>query len=620
MYANLGEYIRLLEKEGELVRIGAFVDPVEEMAETADRMAKSPGGGKALLFENTGTRFAVAINLFGSDRRMALALGERSLDGITQRIERLISAAASPKGSLMEKINALPLVANAAKWFPKRSGSRGECQQVIFTGKEAHLDMLPILKCWPADGGRFVTLPIVNTIHPTTGVSNAGMYRMQVMGDHSTGMHWHIHKTGAKHYEAYRRAGRRMPVSVCLGGDPAYTYAATAPVPDGIDEYLLAGFLRGKPVRLVKSVTNDIYVPSDCDFVIEGYVDPLQEKVTEGPFGDHTGFYSLEDLYPIFHVTAITHRREAIYPATVVGIPPQEDHYIAKATERIFLAPLRMVMQPELEDLYMPSAGVTHNLAIISLEVRYPGHARQAAASLWGAGQMMFNKFLLIAPAGTDIRDRAAMSALIRNMEPGKAVIAGQGVLDVLDHAAATTGCGGKLALDLTDDRAGEIPPLDIPADMVPEGGFSAWNTDHYAQWGVVVLYAEPGADVDASRFVARNCPQAKIAAIFDPCAEQMNAEELLWLGTGNADASRDVTVCDGTLVIDARTKLPGRADYPARFPNVVASSEQIINTVDSRWEEYGIGKFIESPSKRYRKLLHSDTARIGQTHCSEKE
>lgn len=609
MYKSLREYISALEKEGELLRIQTFVDPVEEMAEIADRVVKD--GGKALLFENTGTSFPVAMNLFGSERRMALALGADSLENLTARIEGLLAAAVSPKGSMAEKINALPLLADAARWFPKRVGKRGECQQVILSGKDASLAALPILKCWPKDGGRFITLPIVNTIDPAAGVPNAGMYRMQVFGERTAGLHWHIHKTGAKHYEAYRKAGQRMPVSVCLGGDPAYAYSAIAPVPDGIDEYLLAGFLRGKPVRLVKSVTNDIYVPADCDFVIEGYVDPAEEKALEGPFGDHTGFYSLEDLYPVLHVTAITHRRDAIFPATIVGIPPQEDRYIAEATERIFLAPLRMAMQPDLEDMYMPPAGVAHNLAIISLGVRYAGHARQAVSAMWGAGQMMFNKFMLVTPAGTDIRDRASLAALIRGMEPEQAAIRGEGVLDVLDHTAATTGYGGKLALDLTLAADRQAPPFEIPADIVPEGGISLWNTEFYSEWGIVVLYAEPETEVDAARFVERNCPQARIAALFDTAARGLDGSELVWLGTGNADASRDVIIHAGTLIIDARTKLPGKEGYPSRFPNVVTSSVETIKKVDSRWEEYGIGEPLDSPSRRYRKLLKSEEAAI---------
>ena len=267
MHRSLSDYISLLEREGELVRIAAPVSPMEEIAEITDRVSKTPGGGKALLFENTGTEFPVLTNMFGSARRMALALGVGSLGELSERVDGLLRQAMAPRPSFADKLRALPLLAGMSRWFPRTVSGRGECQQVVRTGAEASLAALPILKCWPADGGRFVTLPMVNTVDPQTGVRNVGMYRMQLFDDRTTGMHWHIHKTGARHYDAWKRSGRRMPVSVALGGDPAYTYAATAPMPDNMDEYLLAGFLRRRPVKLVKCVTNDIYVPADCDFV-----------------------------------------------------------------------------------------------------------------------------------------------------------------------------------------------------------------------------------------------------------------------------------------------------------------------------------------------------------------
>ena len=386
-YNNLREFIERLEREGELVRVAAEVSPVEEIAELTDRMAKQPGGGKAILFERTGTDFPVVTNLMGSERRMALALGVESLDGLTRRIDALLHEVTTPKATLWEKLRMLPLLGEMARWMPRSRRGRGPCQEVVLRGEAARLSLLPVLKCWPEDGGRFVTLPMVHTLDPDTGVRNVGMYRMQVFDDRTTGMHWHVHKTGARHYDGYRRQGRRMPVAVALGGDPVYAYAATAPMPDNMDEYLLAGFLRRRPVELVRCLTCGIEVPADCDFVIEGYVDPAEEKTVEGPFGDHTGFYSLEDRYPRFHVTAITHRRDAVYPATVVGVPPEEDAYIAEATERIFLAPIRLAVQPEVRDLWMPTAGTAHNLAVVAIERRYEGQAHKVAQSLWGRGR-----------------------------------------------------------------------------------------------------------------------------------------------------------------------------------------------------------------------------------------
>ena len=452
MYRSLRDYIVELERRGELLRVAAKVSPRFEIAEITDRMAKSEGGGKALLFEDTGTEFPVITNMMGSDSRMALALGVERLDDIADRITALLGEALTPKGSLMDKLRALPLLAEMSRWFPQQVSGRGACQHTVYRDAEVDLCRLPMLQSWECDGGAFVTLPMVHTVDPDTGVRNVGMYRMQRFDAHTTGMHWHIHKTGARHYDAYKRAGRRMPVVVTLGGDPVYTYAATAPMPDNMDEYLLAGFLRRRPVRLVKALTCDIYIPEDCDFVIEGYVDPSEEKVVEGDFGDHTGFYSLKDLYPRFHVTALTHRRDAVYPATVVGVPPEEDAYIAKATEKIFLAPIRLAVQPEVEDLWMPTAGTAHNLAVVSIDKRYCGQAHKVAQALWGAGQMMFNKYLVITSAETPIRSFGALAALLRRCDLRQCMIRSEGILDVLDHATATCGFGGKVSYTCTKE------------------------------------------------------------------------------------------------------------------------------------------------------------------------
>lgn len=610
MYKNLDDYINLLEREGELVRISAPVDPVLEISEITDRMAKSPGGGKALLFENTGTGFPVLTNMFGSDRRMSLALGAGSLDEVRERIASLFGNMLSPKETIGDKARLVPVLGEASGWLPKKSRGKAPCQQVVLKGAAADLEALPILKCWPWDGGRFVTLPLVNTVDPDSGVRNVGMYRMQVTGPRTTGMHWHIHKTGAKHYEAYKRRGERMPVSVCLGGDPAYTYAATAPMPEGMDEYLLAGFLRRKAVRLVKCITNDIRVPADSDFVIEGYVDPAEEKFPEGPFGDHTGFYSLEDYYPSFHVTAITHRRGAVYPATIVGIPPQEDFYIGKATEKIFLEPIRLALQPEIEDLYMPAPGVAHNLAMVSIRESYPGQAFKVAASMWGAGQMMFNKALIVAPAGTDLRDTAAVARLLRNADLSQDVMLSRGVLDVLDHATATPGVGGKIALDLTASRPDR--EISIPSSLqLPEWAVSA-DMSLAAEWGIIVLWCKTGGEIDLKEF-ARDNMLAEINYIVavDAAAAGLSPAELLWFAAGNTDPGRDIEVTDGVMYIDARSKTPPREGWPARWPSVVTSSAATIALVDSRWAEYGLGESIPSPSLKYRELLFGEGAEV---------
>ena len=615
MYNNLQQYIDRLEREGELVRVKTPVSTRFEIAEITDRMVKTEGGGKALLFENTGTEFPVITNMMGSSRRMAMALGVERLDDIAERINSLLGEALSPKGSLWEKMRMLPLLADVAKWFPQSVSGRGECQQVVWQGDDVDLERLPMLHSWECDGGAFVTLPMVNTVDPETGLRNVGMYRMQRFDKRTTGMHWHMHKTGARHYDAYKRLGHKMPVVVTLGGDPAYTYAATAPMPDNMDEYLLAGFLRQKPVKLVKALTCDIRIPADCDFVIEGYVDPAEPKAVEGDFGDHTGFYSLKDLYPRFHVTCITHRRGAIYPATVVGVPPQEDAYIAEATEKIFLAPIRLAVQPEVRDLWMPIEGTAHNLAVVSIDKRYVGQSHKVAQSLWGAGQMMFNKYMVVASAEHDIRSFVTLGCLLRRADLKRNIIRSEGVLDVLDHATATCGFGGKLAVDLTDvDINSAVEPIAEPRMAEPCGGVALFDTRFVEEYGLLLLFAAENRPekVDVVEYLSKNnIVGMKYIALFDyQAAGTMTANDLLWLAMANSDSRRDVELlAGGELLLDARSKHPGVGDNPARFPNVVMSATDTIRLVDERWAEYGLGEKIESPSRRYRKLWLSNKA-----------
>ena len=602
-----------MEAAGELQRITTPVSTRFEITEITDRISKSEGGGKALLFENTGTEYPVLMNMMGSDRRIAMALGVESLDDIARRIDDLLKGAMSPKNTFIDKLRVLPLLKDVAKWFPRKQSGHGECQQIIIEGEDVDLTKLPILTSWGYDGGPFVTLPMVCTVDPDTGIPNIGMYRMQIFDKRTTGMHWHRHKTGARHYDAYKRRGERMPVSVALGGDPAYIYSATAPMPDNMDEMLLAGMLRQKSVKMVKSITNDIWVPADCDFVIEGYVDPSEELVVEGPFGDHTGFYSLSDLYPRLHVTAITSRRDAIYPATIVGVPPMEDAYIAKATETIFLAPIRLAIQPEVRDLFMPIEGTAHNIAVVSIAKRYMGQPQKVAQGLWGAGQMMFNKYLVITPESTEIRSRKDMFALLRHFDPERHMIHSEGILDVLDHSSPTTGYGSKLAIDLTDiDPNSEPKALKKPRMAQPAGGVELFNTELFDELGLVVLYAEREwrEKIDVAEYLDKNGIEARFVALFDHgAAGSMSANDLLWIAAANTDPKRDISVHNGTLIIDARSKRPGYGTNPRRFPNAVTSLPEVIHLVDERWAEYGLGELIESPSRRYRKLWLSDSA-----------
>lgn len=611
---RLREFITKLEASGELQRISCEVDPRFEITEITDRISKMEGGGKALLFERVrGSEYPVLMNMMGSDRRMAMALGVDNLDDISKRIDKLLKDAMSPKNSLMDKLRMLPLLKDVSKWFPRKVSGRGECQEVVWQGDEVDLRKLPILTSWPYDGGPFITLPMVCTLDPDTGIPNMGMYRMQIFDSKTTGMHWHRHKTGARHYDGYKRLGRRMPVSVAIGGDPTYIYSATAPMPDNMDEMLLAGMLRQKPVKLVKCLTNDIYVPADCDFVLEGYVDPAEELTVEGPFGDHTGFYSLSDLYPKFHVEAITMRRDAVYPATIVGVPPMEDAYIAKATERIFLAPIRLAVQPEVRDLYMPMEGTAHNIAIVSIAKRYLGQPQKVAQGLWGAGQMMFNKYLVITPEDTNIRSREDMFRLLSHFDPKRHLIHSEGILDVLDHSAPERGYGAKLAIDLTDIDPSTTPlRFREPRRANPCGGIELFNTELFEELGLVILYAEREwrERVDVKEYLDKNGFEARFAVVFDRgAAGSMTLSDLLWIAAANTDPKRDIEIHNSTLIIDARSKRPGYGSNPERFPNAVTSLPETIHHVDERWEEYNIGKMIESPSRRYRKLWLSNSA-----------
>ena len=360
-YKSLQDFVDALERAGELVRVKEFVDPKLEITEIADRYIKSDK--PALLFENTGTGFPLLINSMGSYKRMCMALGVDHLDAIGDDIAGLFKKLTSPKQGLLDKVMMLPELGKVASWMPKELKGKGACQEVIINDPD--LTKLPVMTCWPADGGPFITLPVIHTVDPENGIRNVGMYRMQVFGPKLTGMHWHKHKVSAGHFNKYKQLGKRMPVSVVLGGDPVYTYCATAPLPPNVEEYLLAGFIRKRKVELVKCITNDLYVPADADFVLEGYVNPEEDFIFEGPFGDHTGYYSLADYYPKFHITCITHKKNAIYPSTIVGIPPQEDAWIGKATERIFLTPIKLTMLPEVEDMELPIEGV-FQLASIS--------------------------------------------------------------------------------------------------------------------------------------------------------------------------------------------------------------------------------------------------------------
>ncbi|MGQ0639894.1 MAG: menaquinone biosynthesis decarboxylase [Gemmatimonadaceae bacterium] len=451
---SLQDFIAALGAAGELHRVQHPVAARLELCEIADRVMKMPGGGKALLFEHVllddGRRspYPVAINLFGSNRRMAMALGVAQLDDVGARITELIQPHV-PDG-LLAKLQLLPKLLEVAKFPPRRTSAAPPCQDIVWRGSDIDLAKLPIITCWPEDGGPYVTLTMVCSRDPKRGIRNVGMYRVQVLGRDSVAMHWQRHKVGAAHWREMAERGERMPVNIVVGSDPASVYSASAPLPPNVDEFLFAGFLRKSPVRLAKALTNDLDVPADAEIVIEGVIDPREPLVTEGPFGDHTGFYSEADLYPRVQVTAITMRSNPVYATTIVGQPPMEDYYLGHATERIFL-PLLKLTVPEIVDYHMPAAGIFHNLVFVSIDKQYPGQAYKVMNALWGAGLMSLAKVLVVLDKDVNVCDpEEAWWVALNHLDPERDARFSMGPIDVLDHSSRSFTYGSKLGLDAT--------------------------------------------------------------------------------------------------------------------------------------------------------------------------
>ena len=451
MYADLNDFLSDLDKRKLLARIKEPVSPDLEIAAVTDRTSKMAGGGPALLFEQpAGFNMPVASNVFGSLERMCLALGVKSLDELAIEINQLMTPQ-MPEG-IMDALKMLPMVGRLRDLMPK-TVKDAPCQEIV--RRDGTLDELPILKCWPEDGGRFITLPLVFTRDPETGMRNIGTYRMQVFDGRTTGMHWQRHKGGAQHYRVAERLGRRLEVAVALSPEPVLTYCATAPMPEGLDELILGGFLAKRRIELVKCVSVDLEVPASSHIVLEGYVEP-GERRREGPFGDHTGFYSQPDDYPVFHLTCVTQRRKPTYLTTVVGVPPMEDFYLGMASERIFL-PLIQKTHPEIVDMHFPAEGIFHNLVIISIDKRYPGHARKIMSAVWGLGQLMFSKTVIIVDKDVDVHDLREVAWIVgTHMDPSRDVQMTKGPLDDLDDSCDLPAYGGKMGIDATRKWASE--------------------------------------------------------------------------------------------------------------------------------------------------------------------
>ena len=457
-FTDLRDFVAHLEQRGRLHRVTAEVSRDLEITEIVDRVSKTRGAGNvALLFERVaGFDMPVLVNAFGAEDRMALALGVARLDELGERVAKLVDA--RMPGGFADKLRKLGSLIDVARAAP-RSVAQAPCQEVVETAAPS-LAGLPVLTCWPDDGGRYITLPAVFTRDPITGARNVGMYRLQVFDDRTLGMHWQTHKGGAEHQH---RATTRMPVAIALGGDPTVIYAASAPLPPGLDEIVFAGWLRGRGVDMVRCRTNDLEVPAQAEIVLEGWVDPAEQR-REGPFGDHTGYYSLARDYPVFHLTAVTRRARPIYPTTIVGRPPQEDYWLGKATERIFL-PIMRLMLPEIVDVNMPAEGVFHNLVIVSIRKRYPGHARKVMQALWGMGLMMLAKTIVVVSEHVNVHDLSEVAwRATGNIDPRRDLVILEGPMDDLDHAALRHKFGGKLGVDAT-----EKGPLDDVTQPWPD-------------------------------------------------------------------------------------------------------------------------------------------------------
>lgn len=613
MNKGLSEFIAKLDQQKELIRIKEFVNPELEVTEITDRISKQPNGGKAILFENTGTDFPLLVNGFGSDKRMAIALGHKSIDSLTQEIDNFIKDITSPKKNFGEKLSTLSSLKQMNSIMPQKVKS-GKCQEIIH--KEPDLDIFPILKCWPNDGGKFITLPIVHTKDPSSGIRNVGMYRMQIFEKNLTGMHWHKHKVGARHYAEYKEQNKKIPIAVALGGDPVYTYVATAPLPDNIDEYLLAGFIRKKRVKLVKCITQDIEVPADADIVIEGYVDPNEELIWEGPFGDHTGFYSMADYYPKFHITCITHKKNAIYPATIVGIPPQEDVYFAKTTEKIFLPLIQKAIASEIEDLHLPEAGVAHNYTIVKIKSVYEGQALKIMNSLWGSGQMSLNKCMFVTDdKNIDITNyqKFAIKSL-KDFDPENDIYYTKGPMDVLDHASEKFTIGSKIGFDFTTKSSNIIHKTSdnnidfkLLKQEFPE--IIEQNCLLKKEIPVLILSIEKKEQTKklALKIIEKfNCSQYKIIIFVDKNFDAKDIYSVAWITGNNIAPLRDTAILKSNthkntlLFVDSTKKSKEIDNFDRKWPEIITMDSITIRNIDSNWEKFNLGEFIKSPSLKY--------------------
>ena len=602
-YPSLIEFIGRLEIDGELLRIKESVSPILEIAEITDWVSKKPRGGKALLFENVeGSSMPVLINAFGSTKRMNLALGVHNIEDIAKRIESYIKI--PPPTTLLEKAKLLPMLLQAAQ-FPAKlvQPAHPPCQEVVHLNDDIDLGTIPILQCWPQDAGRFITFPIVINRSVDKKIRNVGLYRMQVYDKKTTGMHWHIHKDGAHFFHEYRKQNKVMEVAVALGADPASCYSASAPLPYGIDEFLLAGFIRKASVPLVKCKTVDLEVPANAEIVLEGYIDPAEMRL-EGPFGDHIGYYSQDGDYPIFHITAITHRKNPVYLTTIVGKPPQEDFYLGRATERIFL-PLLRTQLPEIVDMDMPVEGIFHNCVIVSLDKHYPMQSRRLMSAFWGLGQMSFVKTIVTVDAEVNVHDYKEVAKLLLNkVDFTTDLFFSEGVLDVLNHASDQRLHGSKLGIDLSTKIEGEPgykkeAPVSANSSELPSAEkvmaiFKEVQNckvlELQAKRSVLLVALNKTGPHQGKQFIQSFLDHAEFSAIeiiivLEGHVDIENISTVMWKFFNNLDPKRDFYFDAGRLGIDVTQKFPEEG-YQQSWPEEIEMTAEIKTQVDKKWHD----------------------------------
>ncbi|MBJ79152.1 MAG: menaquinone biosynthesis decarboxylase [Nitrospinae bacterium] len=601
-YHSLREFIERLEFDNELVRIKERVSPLLEIAEITDRVSKQPGGGKALLFENVeGSSMPVLINAFGSTKRMNAALGVHNIEKIARDIDKYLKVA--PPTTLMDKVKLLPMLLEAAAFPPKMvSEKQAPCQEVVLTGDDVDLGEIPVLQCWPDDAGRFITFPIVVNRSADRKLRNVGLYRMQIYDKKTTGMHWHIHKDGAHFFHDYRKQNKIMDCAVAIGADPTVCYSASAPLPYGIDEFLLAGFIRKTPVPLVKCKTVDLEVPATSEIILEGFIDPSEMRL-EGPFGDHTGYYSQDGDYPVFHITAITHRRNPIYLTTIVGKPPQEDFYLGRATERIFL-PLMRTQLPEIIDMDMPAEGVFHNLVIVSIDKRFPMQARRLMNALWGMGQMSFVKTIIVVDQSIDVHDHGKIIDLLLNrVDLKRDLFYSEGILDVLNHASDRALCGSKLGIDATDKIEGE-EGLDSEPDPTVTGALPTPKAilENFTELISCKIIEREDRQRVAFATLDKKCPHQgrgviekfmsnreyssiTVLIILEGHEDVNDISTVLWKLLNNIDPKRDIHYFENRLAIDV-TRKTGEQGFLQDWPDEIKMSDEIKKKVNEKWKK----------------------------------